>query len=74
MRTESLREMAASRLDDLINKGMTVQFTSNHEEYMHRDMESVLSDLPLCFYNMGLSRKEVVDNRSTGRVLPGSAL
>ena len=47
------REVAENKLENMdINRSMTIQFTSNHEDYMHRDMDSVFKDLPLYFYNM----------------------
>ena len=30
----------------------TVEFTSNHEDYMHRNMEDILAELPAYVYNM----------------------
>ena len=30
----------------------TVEFTSNHEDYMHRGMEDILAELPVYIYNM----------------------
>ena len=30
----------------------TVEFTSNHEDYMHRGMEDMLAELPVYVYNM----------------------
>ena len=30
----------------------TVEFTSNHEDYMHRGMEDILAELPVYVYNM----------------------
>ena len=30
----------------------TVEFTSNHEDYMHRGMDNILGELPSYIYNM----------------------
>ena len=30
----------------------TVEFTSNHEDYMHRGMEDIIAELPVYVYNM----------------------
>ena len=34
------------------NAGLNVQFTSNFEDYMHRDTGGLFKDLPLYIYNM----------------------
>ena len=36
------------------NSNLTVQFTANHEDYMHRDLEGLFKDLLLDFYTMGV--------------------
>jgi hypothetical protein len=47
------KEVARNKLEDLdTNRSMTIEFTSNHEDFMHRDMDNVFKDLPLYFYNM----------------------
>ena len=47
------KEIANSDLDKIDNNtGVNVQFTSNFEDYMHRDNGGLFKDLPLYFYNM----------------------
>ena len=47
------KEIANSDLEKLDNNaGVNVQFTSNFEDYMHRDDGGLFKDLPLYIYNM----------------------
>lgn len=47
------RDVANSAVQDVDNAtGMTIQFTSNFEDYMHRGVGGLLEALPLYFYNM----------------------
>ena len=47
------KEVANSNLENLDNAtGMSIQFTSNFEDFMHRNATGLFQALPLYFYNM----------------------
>ena len=37
--------------------GTTVEFASNHEDYMHRGMEDLFAELPCYVHNMWVTRQ-----------------
>ena len=48
----------------------SVEFTSNHEDYMHRDLAGLFSQLPAFIYNMWIFKTKNCRNRQHIRTIP----